>query len=64
MVKIIVGERESIDRAIGRFRRKCERAGILKQVKQSAHFVKPSEKKRLRRAKAARRALRIQARMV
>lgn len=61
MVKVVVGERESIDHAIYRFRRKCERAGVLRQLKKSAYFVKPSEKKRLRKAKAIRRSLRLQA---
>lgn len=61
MVKVIVGESESIDHAIYRFRRKCERAGILRQLRRSAYFVKPSEKKRLRKAKAIRRTNRLQA---
>jgi small subunit ribosomal protein S21 len=64
MVKVVVGERESIDHAIGRFRRKCERAGILRQLRKSAYFVKPSEKRRLRKAKAIRRSLRIQTKTV
>lgn len=63
MVKVVVGESESIDHAINRFRRKCERAGILRQLKKSAYFIKPSEKKRMQRAKAIRRALRIQSKM-
>ena len=43
MVKVIVGESESIDHAIYRFRRKCERAGILRQLRRSTYFVKRKE---------------------
>ncbi|RMD92881.1 MAG: 30S ribosomal protein S21 [Calditrichaeota bacterium] len=61
MVRVIVGERESIDSAIMRFKRKCERAGVLRDFKKSSYFIKPSQKKRMRRLKAIRRSLRIQA---
>ncbi len=61
MVRVVVGERESIDSAIMRFKKKCEKAGILRDFKKSSYFIKPSQKKRMRRLKAIRRALRIQA---
>lgn len=61
MVGIIIGENEPIDRAIRRFKKKYERSGILKEVKKRAFYTKPSVKKRMRLAKAIRRAQRAAA---
>ncbi len=58
MVGIIIQDNESIDRAIRRFKKKYERSGILKEVKKRAFFTKPSVKKRMKLAKAIRRAQR------
>jgi len=59
MVKVIVGDNEPLDRALSRFKRKCERAGILREVKRNAYFIKPSQRKRIKREKAIRRANRL-----
>lgn len=59
MVKVIVGENEPLDRALSRFKRKCERAGILREVKRNSYFIKPSQRKRIKREKAIRRANRL-----
>jgi len=61
LVGIIIGEREPIDRALRRFKKKYERSGILKEVKKRAFFTKPSVKKRMKLAKAIRRAQRTAA---
>ena len=55
MIKVVIGPNEDINRAISRFKRKCERAGLLKEVKKNSFFTKPSEKRRLQRDKAIRR---------
>ena len=44
MVGISVGENESIDKALRRFKKKYERSGILKEYKKRTFFVKPSVK--------------------
>ncbi|HVO75280.1 MAG TPA: 30S ribosomal protein S21 [Ignavibacteriaceae bacterium] len=59
MVGINVGENESIDKALKRFKKKYERSGILKEYKKRTFFIKPSIKKRMEKMKAARRAHRI-----
>jgi small subunit ribosomal protein S21 len=59
LVGISVGENESIDKALRRFKKKYERSGILKEYKKRTFFVKPSIKKRMEKMKAARRAYRI-----
>ena len=58
MVGIIIGDNEPIDRAIRRFKKKYERSGVLKEFKKRTFFTKPSVKKRMKKAKAIRRALR------
>lgn len=60
MIKVTIGPNEDINRAIMRFKRKCERAGILKDFKKSSYFIKPSQKKRIRKEKAIRRLAKIQ----
>jgi small subunit ribosomal protein S21 len=58
LIGINVGESESIDKALRRFKKKYERSGILKEYKKRTFFVKPSVKRRMERLKAARRAQR------
>lgn len=55
MVGISVGDNESIDKALRRFKKKYERSGVLKEYKKRTFFVKPSIKKRMEKIKAARR---------
>ena len=55
MIKVIVGEHESIDRAIIRFKKKCQQAGVLRDYRKNSYFLKPSQKKRLKHEKAVRR---------
>ena len=59
MVEVTVREREPLERALRRFKKKWERAGILRDVRQKSYYVKPSERKRAERKKAARRMTRI-----
>jgi small subunit ribosomal protein S21 len=54
VVGIIVQENEPIDRALKRFKKKYERSRVLKEYKKRSFFVKPSVKKRLKKAKAVR----------
>lgn len=56
MVGITLGENESIDKALRRFKKKYERSGVLKEFKKRTFFVKPSIKRRMERLKAERRA--------
>jgi len=56
LVGISVGENESIDKALRRFKKKYERSGVLKEFKKRTFFVKPSVKKRMEKLKALRRA--------
>jgi small subunit ribosomal protein S21 len=56
MPLIKVREDESLDNALKRFKRKCEKSGILTEIKKRQHYEKPSIKKK-RKAIAARKKL-------
>jgi small subunit ribosomal protein S21 len=58
LVGIQIGENESIDKALRRFKKKYERSGVLKEFKKRTFYVKPSVKKRMEKLKAIRRAQR------
>jgi len=55
LVGIIVGENESLDKALKRFKKKYERAGILKEYKRRTFYLKPSVRRKMKTAKAIRR---------
>lgn len=46
MPKVDVAENEPLDKALRRLKKKIEREGILKILKQRKHYEKPSEKRR------------------
>jgi small subunit ribosomal protein S21 len=52
-----VKEGESFERALRRFKKRCEKAGVLSDLRKHAHFEKPSERKKRKRS-AAKRKLR------
>lgn len=60
-VGIKVRDKESIDRALRRFKRAVNRARILRIYRENMAFTKPSEERRLARQKAARNARRRRA---
>jgi small subunit ribosomal protein S21 len=55
MPLVKVKENESIDKAIKRFKKKCEKEGIIQDIKKSSRYLKPSEKKRKKQLKAEKR---------
>lgn len=57
MPEVIIQEDESLERALRRFKKKCERAGILSDLRKHRHYEKPSERRK-RKLNAARRKAR------
>jgi small subunit ribosomal protein S21 len=55
MPSVRVRQHESIDKALRRFKKECEKAGIVQEVKRASRFVKPSEKRRKKALKAEKR---------
>jgi small subunit ribosomal protein S21 len=58
LVKVSIQEGESIDKLLKRFKKKYEKAGILKEFRKRGFFVKPSVKRKMKKAKAIRRVKR------
>jgi small subunit ribosomal protein S21 len=56
LVSIKVKEGESGERALRRFKKKWEKAGILREFKSRAYYLKPSEKKKIERQKRGKRS--------
>jgi small subunit ribosomal protein S21 len=54
MPGIRVRENESFESALKRFKKQCEKAGILSEVRRREHYEKPSVKRK-RKAMAARK---------
>lgn len=55
MTEIILGDGDRLDWALKSFRKKVQRSGVLKDLRQKRHYVKPSEAKRKKSQAAARR---------
>ena len=54
-IKISVKKDENIEKAIKRFKRSCEKAGIKAEVKARRYYIKPSEEERNRKNKIGRK---------
>ncbi|SCG83618.1 30S ribosomal protein S21 [Proteiniborus sp. DW1] len=54
MSEIKVGENESLDNALKRFKRQCARSGVLAEVRKREHYEKPSVRRK-KKSEAARR---------
>jgi small subunit ribosomal protein S21 len=57
MPTVKVKENEPIDSALRRFKRACEKAGILPELRSREYYEKPSEKNQRKRAAAVKRHL-------
>ncbi len=60
MPHVKIRENESFENALRKFKKQCEREGILSEVKKREHYDKPSVKKKKKaiaaRKKAAKRS--------
>ncbi len=56
MPGIRVKEGESFESALRRFKKKCEKAGVLADLRRHQHFEKPSERRK-RKLNAAKRKM-------
>ncbi|HEX9727220.1 MAG TPA: 30S ribosomal protein S21 [Gemmatimonadales bacterium] len=54
MPEVVIREDENFERALRRFKKKCEKAGILSDLRRHRHYEKPSERRK-RKLNAARR---------
>ncbi len=54
--EIRVGKDESIDSALKRFKRKCQNAGIVKEVRKREHYEKPSVRRKMKALEARKKS--------
>ncbi|MCB2154281.1 30S ribosomal protein S21 [bacterium] len=55
MPKVVIEEGEPIDRALKRFKKECQKAGILSEVRRREFYEKPSVKKKRKQEAAIRK---------
>ncbi len=56
MIKVKPRGNESIQQMLKRFKRLCQREGLIRDMKRHAYYEKPSDRKRREGRKAIRRA--------
>jgi len=54
MSQIKIGENETLESALRRFKKKCATSGVLSEVKKREHYEKPSVRKK-KKSEAARK---------
>ncbi len=64
MPGVKVREGESFEMALKRFKKQCERAGILSEIRKREHYEKPSVKKKKKMLAAKKRALKKMRKMI
>jgi small subunit ribosomal protein S21 len=55
MAEVLLGESDSVDRALKRLRRKLVKEGLFKELRRRRHYLKPSAARSLKDAAARRR---------
>lgn len=58
MPSIRVRESDSFENALRKFKKQCEREGILSEIKKREHYEKPSVKKKKKAIAARKKAIR------
>ena len=58
MSEVVIRDDESFERALRQFKKKCEKAGILSDLRKHRHYEKPSERRK-RKVTAAMRKNRL-----
>ena len=60
MTHVRVSADESFERALRRFKKSCEKSGILADIRRHQHFEKPSERRKRKLNTAKRKVRRLQ----
>ncbi len=55
MAQVKVGKDESLDRALRRFKKSCQKSGVMSELRKRSAYDKPSVKRK-KKADAARKA--------
>ena len=60
MPGVIVKSEEPFEKALKRFKKSCEKAGIISEMKKHQHFEKPSEKRKRKFNAAKRKRMKLE----
>jgi len=60
MVKVKARGNEPLDKLMRRFKKKCEKEGLVRDIKRSARYEKPSERRRRKERKSAKRVAKLE----
>ena len=59
MISVYIRDGESFEGAVRRFKRMCEKSGVISEVRKREHYMKPSVKKKKKAIAARKRALKL-----
>ncbi len=62
MVFVKLREGEGVEEALRRFKRECERNGVLREIRRREHYMSPGMKRKLKAAEARRKMRRVRRR--
>ena len=67
MTIVLVDDNEPIDKALRRFKKECQKSGVLTELRRREHYEKPSVRKKRKieaaRRKARRKLMKLQRKM-
>jgi len=61
MIRVNASGREPLEKILKRFKKKCEKEGLIKDIKRSSYYEKPSERRRRKLRKMIKRAQKAEA---
>ena len=57
MAEIRIKDNESLDSALRRFKRSCQKAGVLSEIRKREHYEKPSVRRKKKSEAARKRSI-------
>ena len=64
MAEVRITENETIDRALKRFKKECEKHGILAEIKKREYYEKPSVRRKRKQLAAIRKIKKRESRLI
>ena len=60
MIKVKARGNEPLEKLMRRFKKKCEKEGLVRDMKRSSYYEKPSERRRRKERKSAKRLAKLE----
>jgi small subunit ribosomal protein S21 len=55
MIRVKVRGNESVEQMVRRFKKLCEKEGLTREIKRTSYYEKPSERRRRKQRKSAKK---------